>query len=35
MDQDAQKALRHVISAADDIAGITRLTGRSKPDVIT
>ena len=35
MDQDAQKALRHVIGAADDIAGITRLTGRSKPDVIT
>ncbi|MDD7970739.1 alpha-D-glucose phosphate-specific phosphoglucomutase [Roseinatronobacter alkalisoli] len=33
--QDAQEALADVIAAADQIAGIRRLTGRDAPDVIT
>ncbi|WFE74134.1 alpha-D-glucose phosphate-specific phosphoglucomutase [Roseinatronobacter sp. S2] len=33
--QDAQDALADVIAAADQIAGIRRLTGRDAPDVIT
>ncbi|WP_439561010.1 alpha-D-glucose phosphate-specific phosphoglucomutase [Roseinatronobacter sp.] len=33
--QDAQIALADVIAAADQIAGITRWTGRDAPDVIT
>ena len=32
---DPQQALAGLIAAADEIAGITRLTGRSRPDVIT
>ncbi len=32
---DPQQALASLVSAADEIAGITRLTGRSRPDVIT
>jgi phosphoglucomutase len=33
--QDPQQALASLILAADQIAGITEATGRSKPDVIT
>ena len=32
---DTQEALADLISAADDIAGIARHTGRSAPSVIT
>ena len=35
MHRDAQEALSAVISAADEIGGITRFTGRSEPDVRT
>jgi len=35
LDLDAQEALAPVIAAANEIAGITRLTGRDAPDVIT
>ncbi|MCI5077971.1 alpha-D-glucose phosphate-specific phosphoglucomutase [Oricola sp.] len=35
MHRDAQSALANVIAAADEIAGITRHTGRTEPDVKT
>ncbi len=35
MHMDAQDALSGIIAAADEIAGITRLTGRAEPDVKT
>jgi phosphoglucomutase len=35
LDLDSQEALRPVIEAAHEIAGITRHTGRKEPDVIT
>ncbi|WP_444666164.1 alpha-D-glucose phosphate-specific phosphoglucomutase [Cereibacter changlensis] len=35
LDHDPQQALRPVIEAAHEIAGITRHTGRKEPDVIT
>ena len=35
MEMDAQDALADIIAAADDIAGITRYTGRDAPDVRT
>lgn len=35
LDQDTGAALQHLVSAADAIAGISRLTGRTGPDVIT
>ncbi|RMG31253.1 MAG: alpha-D-glucose phosphate-specific phosphoglucomutase [Gammaproteobacteria bacterium] len=34
-DQDTQQALAPLIRLADEIAGIQRLTGRARPDVIT
>jgi phosphoglucomutase len=35
MDEAVQAMLGDLIAAADDIAGITRHTGRTKPDVVT
>jgi len=35
LDQETSEALADLIAAADAMAGITRLTGRSAPDVIT
>lgn len=35
LDRDPQEALKTLIDAAEEIAGITRHTGRLKPDVIT
>ena len=35
LDQDPQEALAHIIATADAIAGITALTGRDAPSVIT
>ncbi|MEM8630992.1 MAG: alpha-D-glucose phosphate-specific phosphoglucomutase [Pseudomonadota bacterium] len=35
MDKDPQVALAAVIAAADELAGITRITGRTAPDVKT
>ncbi|KUF11280.1 alpha-D-glucose phosphate-specific phosphoglucomutase [Pseudoponticoccus marisrubri] len=35
LDQDPQAALSDMIAAADEIAGISRRTGRSGPDVVT
>jgi hypothetical protein len=35
MHRDAQDALAKVISAADEIGGIARFTGRTEPDVKT
>lgn len=35
LDLDPQEALKSLIESAEDIAGISKYTGRSKPDVIT
>lgn len=35
LSQDTQKALKPLIDAANELVGITRNTGRDKPDVIT
>lgn len=35
LELDAQQALADILRAADALAGITRLTGRERPDVIT